>query len=271
MNTPILNRILPGRRFSLRTRLRWPLPALLAWTAAWLVWLGLARAGMAPAFALGCAVASGTLLAWGCCMGTWRRSIAAVGFPLSALALGAVGGLNPAVWLLLLLPVLAAYPMRAWRDAPFFPTPCDALHGLAAHVGTPTRVLDAGCGLGHGLAALRSLWPRAELLGLEWSVPLAWAAAWRCRRIGAQVCRSDMWTASWSAHDLVYVFQRPESMRRVFDKASRELAAGAWLVSLEFAVPGEQPVASVQGPDRRPLWIYRPAGAAHSITAPVCR
>ena len=43
-------------------------------------------------------------------------------------------------------------------------------------------LLDAGCGLGHGLQALRMLWPQAELHGVEWSPLLAWAAAWRHRR-----------------------------------------------------------------------------------------
>jgi trans-aconitate methyltransferase len=125
-------------------------------------------------------------------------------------------------------------------------------------------VLDAGCGLGHGLQALRRLWPDARLQGLEWSAALSWAAAWRCRGSGVQIRRGDMWAASWAGNDLVYVFQRPESMARVFDKARRDLAPTAWLVSLEFSVPGQAPWACLQGPGRRPVWIYRPAstGAA---------
>jgi SAM-dependent methyltransferase len=242
------------------SRLRWPLPAVLAWAAAWAVWSAASALALPAAAAFLLALATGAALAWPCAT-AWRRTLAAGGFPLSAWALGAAAALPPWAWLLLLLPVLAAYPVRAWRDAPFFPTPASALAGLDAVVGCPQRVLDAGCGLGHGLQALRRLWPEAGLQGLEWSAPLSWAAAWRCRRDRVQIQRGDMWAASWAGHDLVYVFQRPESMARVFDKARRELAPAAWLVSLEFAVPGQAPWACVEGPGRRPLWIYRPAGA----------
>ena len=34
------------------------------------------------------------------------------------------------------------------------------------------HVLDAGCGLGHGLQALRRAYPQAQLHGMEWSWPL---------------------------------------------------------------------------------------------------
>jgi len=111
-------------------------------------------------------------------------------------------------------------------------------------------------------------WPQAALAGVEWSPLLAGAAALRCRSaaIKAQVRRGDMWAASWAGYDLVYLFQRPESMARAHDKAARELAPQAWLVSLEFAVPGVAPVACVQGPGRRPVWVYRPAAGAAGAT-----
>lgn len=238
------------------TRLPWPLPALLAWAAAWLAWLLLRHAGLAAPAAFAGGVVVSLLAALGHSR-RWRQAIVAAGFPLSAAALGAAATLAPWLWLLLLLPLLAAYPLRAWRDAPFFPTPPHALQGLANVVHpAPASVLDAGCGLGHGLAALNSLWPLARVTGLEWSAPLAWAAAWRCRSF-AQVRRGDMWAAGWSGHDLVYVFQRPESMQRVFTKAQRDLAPGAWLVSLEFGVPGQPPSAQLACPDGRDLWIYQ--------------
>lgn len=239
--------------------LPWPLPALLAWAAGWLPWLALRSAGMEAlaAFALaGCASAAA---AWPC-QGAWRRGIAAAGFPLSLLMLGGAGNLPAWLWLLPLAPLLALYPLHAWRDAPVFPTPGGALDGLADVVGQPQRVLDAGCGLGHGLHALQRVWPRAALTGIEWSAPLAWAARRRCR--SADVQRGDMWAASWAGHDLVYLFQRPESMARAFAKAAAELRKDAWLVSLEFAVPGVKPVACLEGPGRKPVWVYQPAAGS---------
>ena len=56
---------------------------------------------------------------------------------------------------------------------------------------------------------------------------------------------------------MVYLFQRPESMQRAVDKARSELAAGAWLVSLEFEALSLQPQATLRCPDGRMVWLYR--------------
>lgn len=235
------------------TGLPWPLPALLAWSAGWGIWLAAQALGTAPAIGWLLALLGSLALAWRC-RSVWRRLLAALGFPLSALALIPTGDWPAWLWLLLVLPLLAAYPLRAWRDAPLFPTPAGALAGLEQCLAAPASVLDAGCGLGHGLAALRAIWPRARLHGVEWSPLLARLAAWRCP--GAQIRRGDMWALSWAPHDVVYVFQRPESMARAWAKARSEMRAGAHLVSLEFAVPGQPAQASLQAPGQRPVWVY---------------
>ncbi len=244
----------------------WPLPALAAWGLAWAAcWL---LAGVWPmALALLGGTAVGALCAAGV-RGWARRSCVVAGFPLSALALGLAGGVPAWAWALALAPLLLAYPLRAWRDAPFFPTPAGALQGLPAVVGTPRRVLEAGCGVGHGLAALRRLWPRAELDGVEWSPLLALIA--RVWRRDAAVRRGDLWQRPWAGYDLVYLFQRPESMPRAWAKAQAEMPPGSWLASLEFAVPGLEPSARLDGAQGRPLWLYRigaegqNAAAAHA-------
>ena len=248
----------PVRQPRMLPRLLWPAPALLAWAAGWLGSVLLVGAGMAPGTALAGAWALSLPLVW-TCQGRWRRAIVAAGLPLSALALGLGATLPGWTWLLPLVVLLAAYPLRAWRDAPFFPTPRTALQGLEAVTGAPRRVLDAGCGLGHGLAELHRLWPQAELQGVEWSPPLALLCAWRARWAGwpARVQRGDMWAQPWRGHDLVYLFQRPESMARAWLKARSELAPGAWLVSLEFAVPDVEAWACLRQAGRRPVWIYR--------------
>jgi SAM-dependent methyltransferase len=235
--------------------LRWPLPALLAWGLAWLAFAAARAAGLPAAMSWLLAAALGAALGLSV-QGTWRRLIVAAGFPLSGLALGTAA---PAwAWLLAALPLLLAYPLRAWADAPLFPTPCHALRPLADAIALPAgaRVLDAGCGLGHGLRALHAAWPAARIEGVEWSALLAWACAHRCRF--ATVRRGDLWAEDWRGLDLVYLFQRPESMARAWAKAEAELGPGAWLVSLEFAVPGVQPWRRLDAGGGRPLWVYRP-------------
>ena len=245
----------------LSRRLPWPLPALLAWVLAWGCWATAmsANGGLLVAAALG--AAAGAACAY-CCQGVWRRGITALGFPLSLLALGWGPSVPPSVWLLLALPLLALYPLRAWRDAPLFPTPPDALRGVQRVLPrAPLRVLDAGCGLGHGLQALHRAWPRASLHGVEWSWPLAALAAWRCRAQKAQVQRGDMWALPWQSFDLVYLFQRPESMARAWQKAQAEMQPGAWLVSLEFAVPQATPHTVLRVAGQRTVWVYQPVPA----------
>ena len=155
------------------------------------------------------------------------------------------------------LALLLVYPLNAWRDAPLFPTPPDALNDLPdfAPLEPGARVLDAGGGLGDGLIALRQAYPLARLEGLEWSRPLRWLCARRCP--WARVAQGDLWRADWSGYQLVYLFQRPESMPRALAKAHAEMHDGAWLASLEFEAAGWQAQRVLRCPDGRPLWLYR--------------
>ena len=161
------------------------------------------------------------------------------------------------VWLLPLALLLALYPLGSWGDAPLFPTPASALDGLAKVAPLPDGValVDAGCGLGAGLIALRGQYPAVQIQGLEWSWPLSLMCRLRCRF--ATVRRADIWSEDWSAFRMVYLFQRPESMPRAMEKAGAELAAGAWLVSLEFEATGYQPQARLETVPGKPVWLYQ--------------
>lgn len=233
----------------------WPLPAVLTWSVAWAVFTVLQRIGASPLLALGSACALGVAASllgnsW------WRRLMIALGFPLLLAVSGAVT-LPAWAWLLPLLLLLLIYPLNAWRDAPLFPTPSHALNDLPTHapLGSDALILDAGCGLGDGLKALRSAYPQARLHGIEWSWPLRGLCALRCP--WARVRQGDMWAVDWSVYDLVYLFQRPESMPRAAAKALDELKPGAWLVSLEFEAADWPALARLQAPDGRPVWLYQ--------------
>lgn len=239
--------------------MHWPLPALLSWAAAWALFVTMRLAG-APfaAAALGATLVGAGAAAWRR-IGTtpWRMACLVLGFPLSLFATGVAAPLPAWTWLVPLALLLVLYPLRSWADAPLFPTPRGALAGLGRVVplAQGSRIVDAGCGLGDGLIELHSAYPRADLEGLEWSWPLRWACALRCSF--ARVRRADIWAADWSPYQLVYLFQRPESMARAAQKAARELAQGAWLVSLEFEIPQLRPQAVVQCPDGRRVFAYR--------------
>jgi len=243
----------------------WPLPAVLTWAGCWTLYLGGKWLGLAQGTALAMAVLAGVLVSLAGAT-VWRRLIMAAGFPVSLVASGAAvvpGG----IWLLLLGLLLLLYPFKAWRDAPLFPTPAGALDGLPSHVSLPgdALVLDAGCGLGDGLRALRAAYPLAVLHGLEWSWPLRAICAMRCP--WARVRQGDIWRATWRPFAMVYLFQRPESMGRAATKAAAEMVDGAWLVSLEFPITGQAADVRLPLADGRTLWAYRLPFARNDVDA----
>lgn len=234
---------------------RWPLPSLLVWGGAWVGFLGLTALRVEPWIAMALPALAGVIASlWG--HSWWRRLMIGGGFPLS-LALSGMVSLPAWAWLVPLGLLLLIYPIHAWRDAPIFPTPQNTLLELSTHAPLPkgTAVLDAGCGMGHGLRALRQAYPLARWHGVEWSWPLRWVAALWCP--WARVRQGDIWALDWSTYGLVYLFQRPESMPRAIAKARDELVAGAWLVSLEFEAPGIQPSAHYCAPSGKMVWIYQ--------------
>ena len=244
--------------------LRWPIPALLVWSASWLLFSFLQRLGLDLWLTMGMCALVGALCSV-LASTPWRRLAMAAGFPLSLLLSGAVA--IPAwVWLIPLALIVLVYPMNAWRDAPLFPTPFDALRTLAQHAPLPdgARVLDAGCGLGHGLRALRAAYPTARFAGTEWSWPLRVLTALICP--WATIRQGDMWKDDWSSYDMVYLFQRPESMPRAAAKAIAELKPGAALVSLEFPALELTPTARVEQVAGKPVWIYQAPLVVNSQT-----
>lgn len=234
--------------------LKWPLPALWVWGGAWLIYLN-ARALLPEmwAMALACAVAVAFSVVGST---TARRWALALGFPIS-LWLSGAASLPAWGWLLPLGLALLIYPVHAWHDAPIFPTPLNALRELphAAPLPADALIMDAGCGVGDGLRALRMAYPQARFCGIEFSWPLRFAAALRCP--WARIWHGDIWQADWSDYDLVYLFQRPETMPHAVAKARENMKPGAWLVSLEFEATELAPTAVVQASADRPVWLYQ--------------
>jgi hypothetical protein len=99
------------------------------------------------------------------------------------------------------------------------------------------------------------VYPTQALFGLEWSWPLRFAAALRCP--WAQVRQGDIWKANWALYDMVYVFQRPESMERAVNKANAEMREGTWLVSLDFEATSSRSAAHFVAPSGKMVWLYQ--------------
>ncbi len=123
-----------------------------------------------------------------------------------------------------------------------------------------------GAMMGDGLIALSRAYPQARIEGVERSRLLRLACQLRCP--WAKVRQGDMWGTGWGGYALVYLFQRPESMERALAKARADMAPGAWLASLEFAVPGVPPDGALRIGPERSVWLYRVAARDKAHAAP---
>jgi SAM-dependent methyltransferase len=246
--------------------IRWPLTALGVWGAAWYVYIFLVEQGMHSSVAMLFATlvgVSAAAMGWHRGMSQARAAALAMGFPVSFWLLG-TASLPAWVWLLPLVLIVWIYPLRAWRDAPVFPTPLNALRDVPRFAILPAqaKILDAGCGAGDGLKALREAYINAQWIGIEFSRPLSWVAKFRCP--WAEVRCGDIWEDHWGAYDMVYLFQRPETMPRAVEKAKAEMKPGAWLVSLEFEAADLKPTATTEASPHRPVWLYQAPFAGQS-------
>ena len=201
----------------MRALLKWPAFALLIWAASWVfyTWLSAWVGSVVWPMLMTCVIG----MVFSVLGNTRARQMAiALGFPLSWLLSG-IGSVPTWSWLIPLALALLIYPVHSWRDAPFFPTPLDALRELPgqAPLAKGALILDAGSGLGDGLKALRLAYPEAIFCGIESSWPLRIMCALRCP--WATIVRGDIWLEDWSSFQMVYLFQRPETMVRAVAKA----------------------------------------------------
>jgi hypothetical protein len=240
-----------------------PLRLALAWIGQWLLLLWLLRSGLRLPGAFVLAAAPGLLFFIVARRDAlWVRAIKAGAFPASFFLARLLWGAPTWIWPAILCAGALLFPKLGRGDAPLWRSPRSALRILAAALPQAPRVaLDAGCGAGDALVQMARRWPDTRLIGLEASLPLR--ALCRLRVPRAQIKGGDMWTQSWAAADLVYLFLTPEAMARAAGKCAQELAADAWVASLEFELPARA-VRRLTLDDGRPLWLYR----ANELTDP---
>lgn len=135
----------------------------------------------------------------------------------------------------------------------------DALAGLLPNK-EGMRAVDLGAGLGGPLLTLSAARPDGEFVGCE-TAPLSWLVA-RLRLAGRSNVRlmfASLWSLDLGGFDVVYAFLSPTPMRKLYEKAAKEMKPGSILVSNSFPVPGVDADAVVELDDRRGthLFVYR--------------
>ncbi len=113
------------------------------------------------------------------------------------------------------------------------------LGALLARQAPAFRFVDLGCGPAGTLLALARQFPQAQFVGVE-TAPLSFAIAWlrSLRQSNCQIRYENLWRTDLAPFDVVYCFLSPAPMAALWRKARGQMAAGAWLVSNSFTVPG---------------------------------
>ena len=128
----------------------------------------------------------------------------------------------------------------------------------------PARVADLGAGLGGPLAFLARHRPDVRFTGIE-SSPLVWLLAWLRTWPVRSNCRlrlGSFWREPLDRYQVVYAFLSPAPMAKLWEKACRELPAGALFISNTFEIPGVTPFRIIPLPGRLDarLLLYRVTG-----------
>lgn len=191
-------------------------------------------------------------------LSSWAKAMRAGMFPASYCALWASVWLPSWTWGLCFLAGLLVYPRLDASTAPLWRSPKELGLSLGMALSTmdfkPGTALDAGCGLGDGVLAMRTAIPDAQVDGME-SAWLPWIIA--MLRCGKGISRIDMWSASWSEYDLVYLFLRPEAMPRAKEKCARELRPEAIVACLDFPIPDSLPLLVFEPKEGRQVRLYK--------------
>lgn len=184
------------------------------------------------------AASSAVALGWLFGLAPWWLAINAVFVP--ALSLGLTLEISP-LWALAALLVLLGVYGSVWASrVPLFFTSARTLAALTALLPKGDfAFLDAGCGDARVLAQLARARPESRFEGIEHAL-VPWLMGWlRAFRDDAQfyVRRGNLWRHGLAQYDVVYAYLSPAVMPRFWEKARREMRAGALLVSA-FHVPG---------------------------------
>lgn len=192
----------------------------------------------------------------------WWLPIQLMFCPLAVLALGL--GLPNGVWGAGFIVLLLIFWRTDTSRVPLYLSNAATATATAGLIpDTPCAVLDLGCGSGSLLKRLAKHRPDCRFVGVE-HAPLTWLFAWlRCHSMpNIDIRRGDLWQEDLAGYALVYAFLSPVPMPRLWEKARRELAAPAILVSNSFEIPGITPTRIIDVTDRRQTRLFCYAVAA---------
>ena len=189
-------------------------------------------------------------------MSKWKKILIFLGFPISSLLLQINQNPNTILWFTLLIILVIIYPPISWRDAPLYPTPKDSLIGLnkVLNLKSDDKILDFGSGAGHGIKAIQSEWANNHIFGVENSSLLFLYT--KIKYPQSKIIFKDMWDIDLSQFNVLYVFQRPDTMNKIWEKAKKEMPKNSFIISLSFPIQNASPIYQKKLTNHN-IYIYR--------------
>lgn len=150
------------------------------------------------------------------------------------------------------------------KRAPFVPAPrvmIDHLPNLV-DLDKNSTVYDLGCGDGRVLHSLHRHFPAARYIGIENDIfpfLLARLLNWRIASSRFAIKRKNFFNEDLSSATHIAMYLFPEVMDQLLPKLTKELRAGAVLVSFDFPFTDKKPERIITAPElgRHQLFVYR--------------
>jgi 16S rRNA A1518/A1519 N6-dimethyltransferase RsmA/KsgA/DIM1 with predicted DNA glycosylase/AP lyase activity len=149
-------------------------------------------------------------------------------------------------WLVVFLPVVAAFGLGALVGAPFLPLRKPDIEPMLdlADLKPGQHLLDLGSGDGRLLVAAARRGARATGYEINpWLWLYSWVKTRKYRKLIAVHCGS-YWRADWPKADVVTVFLIGHYMKRLDRELEARLNTPTKVVSYAFSIPGRRPIAS---------------------------
>ena len=100
-------------------------------------------------------------------------------------------------------------------------------------------VYELGAGGGHFLQAVEKKYPRAKLIGVEysWWIYLISKMLLKKKKSGIKLIRANMFKTDIKNADLIYVFLIPTMMMKLSEKITKECRPKTIVISYLFSIP----------------------------------
>jgi hypothetical protein len=130
--------------------------------------------------------------------------------------------------------------------APFIPTRPKVIKKIIDEIEVPENatIMEFGCGAAGFLRAVHKKYPKANLIGIEYSL-LPYVVANIQNMLGknsVKIVKGNFFSTDISKADIIYCYLSVDSMQELEEKFKKECKEGAQIISFTFPMHNTEPV-----------------------------